>query len=246
MSRRATCLIHSSKLQLLICPFVGRFHEDNIGSLFSIRGPRDAGALLDVERAFNKLEKVALKRRQEVGRPLILIFNSMHLLRDDDGGKDLLELIQQRAEQWSASNLATVIFNSGMQAILPRDTSADLCKDDYWIYERLKQYATRMNVIRILDLDKQKALAALRNYRTKYRNDHPSESILKRVYDLVGGRMSYLYEAPIPNISESNLLTASQESMRKIRRHGKNGFQHLPCRKDLVPQPMLDPWNGDG
>lgn len=93
-----------------------RFHEDNIGSLFSIRGPRDAGALLDVERAFNKLEKVALKRRQKVGRPLILIFNSMHLLRDDDAGKDLLELIQQRAEQWSASNLATVIFNSGMSA----------------------------------------------------------------------------------------------------------------------------------
>ncbi|PPJ59230.1 hypothetical protein CBER1_05325 [Cercospora berteroae] len=152
------------------------FHEDNMGSLFSIRGPRDAGALLDVERAFNKLEKVALKRRHEIGRPLILIFNSMHLLRDDDDGKDLLELIQQRAEQWSASNLATVIFNS----------------DDYWIYERLKQYATRMNVIRILDLDKQKSITALRNYRTRYRNDQPSESLLEQVYDKVGGRMSYL------------------------------------------------------
>ena len=44
------------------------FHEDNIGSLFSIRGPRDASALLDIERVFNKLEKVALKRRKEVGR----------------------------------------------------------------------------------------------------------------------------------------------------------------------------------
>lgn len=94
------------------------FHEDNIGSLFSIRGPRDAGALLDVERAFNKLEKVAMKRREKLGRPLIIILNSMHLLRDDDDGKDLLELVQQRAEQWAASNLATVIFNS----------------DDYWIY----------------------------------------------------------------------------------------------------------------
>jgi hypothetical protein len=31
------------------------FHEDNIGSLFSIRGPLDASALLDIERAFNKL-----------------------------------------------------------------------------------------------------------------------------------------------------------------------------------------------
>jgi hypothetical protein len=152
------------------------FHEDNIGSLFSIRGPRDAGALLDVERAFNKLEKVALKRRREVGRPLILIFNSMHLLRDDEDGKDLLELLQQRAEQWSASNLATVIFNS----------------DDYWIYERLKQYATRMNVIRILDLNKRKAIQALRNYRVRYRNDTPDHDLLQQVYDKVGGRMSYL------------------------------------------------------
>lgn len=73
------------------------YHEDNIGSLFSIRGPRDASALLDIERAFNKLEKVALKRREKVGRPLIIIVNSTHLLRDDADGKDLLELVQQRA-----------------------------------------------------------------------------------------------------------------------------------------------------
>lgn len=152
------------------------YHEDNIGSLFSIRGPRDAGAILDIERAFNKLEKVAMARREKVGRPIILIFNSMHLLRDDEVGKDLLELIQQRAEQWAASNLATVVFNS----------------DDYWIYERLKQYATRMNVIRILDLSKSKAISALRNYRARYRNEDPDPSILEQVYDKVGGRMSYL------------------------------------------------------
>jgi hypothetical protein len=152
------------------------FHEDNIGSLFSIRGPRDAGAILDVERALNKLEKIALKRREKLGRPIILILNSMHLLRDDEAGKDLLELIQQRAEMWAASNLATVVFNS----------------DDYWIYERLKQYATRMNVIRILDLNKSKAIAALRNYRMKYKNEQPSLEILEQVYEKVGGRMSFL------------------------------------------------------
>ena len=73
------------------------YHEDNIGSLFSIRGPRDASALLDIERAFNKLEKVAMKRRASVGKPLIIIVNSTHLLRDDEDGKDLLELVQQRA-----------------------------------------------------------------------------------------------------------------------------------------------------
>lgn len=152
------------------------FHEDNIGSLFSIRGPRDASALLDVERAFNKLEKIALRRRDRVGRPLILIVNSTHLLRDDEEGRDLLELLQQRAEAWAASNLATVIFNS----------------DDYWVYERLKQYATRMNIIPILDLSKPKAISALRNYRVKYRQESPDTKILEQVYDMVGGRLSFL------------------------------------------------------
>jgi transcriptional regulator of nitric oxide reductase len=78
-----------------------------VGSLFSIRGPRDTTALLDIERAFNKLEKVALNRRKIGSTPLILIINSTHLVRDDHDGQDLLEMIQQRAEQWAASGLVT-------------------------------------------------------------------------------------------------------------------------------------------
>lgn len=168
------------------------YHEDNIGALFSIRGPRDASALLDIERAFNKLEKVALKRRDQVGKPLIIIINSTHLLRDDEDGRDLLELVQQRAgelqgnarasatddltEQWAAGNLATIIFNS----------------DDYWVYERLKMYATRLQVIPIYDLPKDKAIVALRNHRMKYFNEHPSSEILTEVYKKVGGRLAFL------------------------------------------------------
>lgn len=167
------------------------FHEDNIGSLFSIRGPRDASALLDIERAFNKLEKVALKRREKIGRPMILIINAMHLVRDDEEGRDMLELVQQRAEQWAASSLATVIFNS----------------DDYWVYERLKQYATRMNVIPILDLSKPKAMDALRNYRSKYRGENPSPQILEQVYDMIGGRLSFI-----------NRVAKSQDMMKTARK----------------------------
>lgn len=152
------------------------FHEDYIGSLFSIRGPRDTTALLDIERAFNKLEKIALIRRKTVGRPLVLIINSMHLMRDDEDGQDLLELIQQRAEQWAASNLVSVIMNS----------------DDYWVYERLKQYATRMEVLPVLDLPKDEAIAALRKYREKYKQEIPSLNILESLYDRIGGRLSYL------------------------------------------------------
>ncbi|KAL0256898.1 hypothetical protein SLS55_007707 [Diplodia seriata] len=152
------------------------FHEDNIGSLFSIRGPRDASALLDVERAFNKLEKVAIRRRDKLGRPLILVINSVHLIRDDEEGKDLLELLQQRAEQWAAASLVTVILNS----------------DDYWVYERLKQYATRMEVTPVRDLDKQKALSALKHYRWKWHGETPNDQILESIYDKIGGRLSFL------------------------------------------------------
>jgi hypothetical protein len=152
------------------------YHEDNIGSLFSIRGPRDASALLDVERAFNKLEKVALKRRSTIGRPMILIINSVHLLRDDDDGKNLIELIQQRAEQWAASNLITVVLNS----------------DDYWVYERLKSYAARLKVLPIRDLSKKAAVAALRTYRQTYFNEQAPQELLEEVYSRVGGRVSFL------------------------------------------------------
>jgi hypothetical protein len=119
----------------------------------------------------NKLEKVALQRRKKNETPLIVIVNSTHLIRDDEDGRDLLELMQQRAEQWAASNLVTMgksglshfwyaltCINSLMHTIV-------FNSDDYWVYERLKRYATRMETIPVPDLPKQKAMAALAKYR---------------------------------------------------------------------------------
>lgn len=48
-----------------------------------------------------------MKRRSKGKAPLVLIINSTHMVRDDPDGQDLLEMIQQRAEQWAASNLVT-------------------------------------------------------------------------------------------------------------------------------------------
>ena len=106
----------------------------------------------------------------------MLIINSTHLLRDDEDGRDLLELVQQRAEQWAASNLVTVILNS----------------DDYWVYERLKGLATRMEVLPISDLPKPQAVAALRSYRSRYFREKASSEVLNQVYDRVGGRLTFL------------------------------------------------------
>ena len=177
------------------------YHEDYIGSLFSIRGPRDTTALLDIERAFNKLEKLAIQRRKRQGGPLILIINCTHLIRDDDDGRNLLELMQQRAEQWAASNLLTMVFNS----------------DDYWVYERLKRYATRMEVVPVLDLPKDRAIAALEKYRRRYFPEQTlSSEILSQVYDQVGGRLTFLNRVA----KSSNMIHACE----KIREAEKTWF----------------------
>lgn len=152
------------------------FHEDYIGGYFSEKGPRDTTALLDIERALNKLEKVALARRARVGRPLIMIINQLHLVRDDEDGRDLIELLQQRAEQWAAANLVTMVLNS----------------DDYWVYERLKLLATRMEVTSVSDLPKASATAALKRYRARYFREILSDDLATKVYDRVGGRLSFL------------------------------------------------------
>ncbi|GAA3290920.1 hypothetical protein GCM10020218_062660 [Dactylosporangium vinaceum] len=64
--------------------------------------------------------------------------------------------------------------------------------DDYWVYERLKRYATRMETIPVVDLPRHKAMAALRKYRKDYCNEHLSDEVIGEIYDKIGGRLSYL------------------------------------------------------
>lgn len=53
--------------------------------------------------ALNKLEKVALRSARRSGRPLVLIINNVHFLKNDDDGRNILLQMQQRAESWAAS-----------------------------------------------------------------------------------------------------------------------------------------------
>jgi hypothetical protein len=179
------------------------FNEDYIGGYFSERGPRESTALLDIERALNKLEKVALRRRNstEPGkrhRPLVVIVNQMHLLRDDDDGRDLIELLQQRAEQWAAARLVTMVFNS----------------DDYWVYERLKQLAARMEVHSIQDLARHQAMVTLQRFRWRYFGERVSNATAARVYDHVGGRLTFLNRVARSNdmLATCRLITEAEKT----------------------------------
>ncbi|OBA19378.1 hypothetical protein METBIDRAFT_79888 [Metschnikowia bicuspidata var. bicuspidata NRRL YB-4993] len=160
------------------------FNEDYIGSLFSIRGPRDTTALLDIERAFNKLEELAIKRRilGKSEKPLIVIINNSHLIKENEEGVKLLELLQQKAESLSGSELATIIFNS----------------DDYWVYEKLKKLGTRLELVNVRDLNRKETVSVLKFIRSKNfpAAQNPDlglgDDICNKVYDLIGGRPQHI------------------------------------------------------
>jgi len=58
----------------------------------------------------NKLEKVALRCAPTRGKPLVLIVNNVHFFQNDEGGKNMLLQLQQRAEAWAASGKHIFIF----------------------------------------------------------------------------------------------------------------------------------------
>lgn len=160
------------------------YNEDYIGSLFSIRGPRDTTALLDIERAFNKLEELAIKRRVSGSSesPLIIIINNSHLIKENEEGVKLLELLQQKAESLSGSLLVTMIFNS----------------DDYWIYEKLKRLGTRLELINVRDFNRKETISVLKFIRGKFYPslERPdlvlSDKMCNQIYDLIGGRPQHI------------------------------------------------------
>ncbi|CAG8487214.1 5635_t:CDS:2 [Dentiscutata heterogama] len=157
------------------------YREDYVGQLFAREAPERGSALLDVEKALNMVEAVAIKYSKRRGRPLVLVINNIHTLKDDEEGDDLLELLQQRAESWAATKIVTMIFNT----------------DDYLTHERMKRDASRMEVIRVRELQKEEAVDLL---KAKRKNE--SEEYLREIVDRIGGRLSYIDKlAREPDIS---------------------------------------------
>lgn len=170
------------------------YHEDYIGGLFSIRGPRDSTPLLDIERALNKMEKVALKLRKSRGRPLLLIINNIHLFKDDPDGQSLLEILQQRAEIWSTNELVTTVFTS----------------DEHWTLEKLIPHATNMHILNIRDVSRDAVIPALKQYRARFHHEDVSSAILDGVFAKVGGRLIFLNQ-----VARSNDMLATCEQINR-------------------------------
>ncbi|KAF8891783.1 hypothetical protein BD779DRAFT_1670742 [Infundibulicybe gibba] len=152
------------------------YNEDSQTGLFQRRDPREGGPALDIERAMNKLEKVALRSARRTGRPLVLIINNVHFFKNDDEGRNMLLQLQQRAEAWAASGILTLVFST----------------DDFWPFYVMRKSASRMHVLSIYDLDTNEALHAANRMRISAKRAAPTEEQLREVVGIVGGRLSYL------------------------------------------------------
>ncbi|GAA99730.1 uncharacterized protein L969DRAFT_52708 [Mixia osmundae IAM 14324] len=173
--------------------------EDSINGLFNRRDPREAGPLLDIERALNKLEKVAMRFRQQRGRPLVLVINNLHYLHDDQESWMLLHLFQQRAESWAQSNVLTML----------------LLSDSYWVHERLQQNASRMQVVTCNDLSREVTIKAIVEERRRLFNEaaHISQPTAEKLFELIGGRVSFL----TPLVAQPDMLQAGHAFIDRQR-----------------------------
>ncbi|KAI0359629.1 hypothetical protein OH77DRAFT_1420163 [Trametes cingulata] len=155
------------------------YNEDTQTGLFQRRDPREGGPALDIERALNKLEKVALRHAKKTGKPLILVLNNVHYFNHDDDGRNMLLQFQQRAEAWAASGILTMVFSS----------------DDFWPFFVMRKNASRMHVVSVYDLSAKDALTAARRMRLNARQKKESPETLTEVVKIVGGRLTYLGKA---------------------------------------------------
>ncbi|KAJ7818182.1 hypothetical protein B0H14DRAFT_3089561 [Mycena olivaceomarginata] len=152
------------------------YNEDSQTGLFQRRDPREGGPALDIERAMNKLEKVALKAARKRGKPLVLIINNVHFFKNDDQGRGMLLQLQQRAEAWAASGIMTCVFMT----------------DDFWPFYVMRKTASRMHVLSIYDLDNKEAKHAATRMAISMKKKNVSQSAIQEAIGMVGGRLSYL------------------------------------------------------
>ncbi|KAG8875956.1 hypothetical protein FRB97_004607 [Tulasnella sp. 331] len=152
------------------------YNEDSQTGLFQRRDPREGGPRLDIERALNKLEKVALWFAPKRGRPLVLVINNIQVFNNNEESQRLLIQLQQRAESWAESGIVTMVFST----------------DDFWPYPLLKRIGNRLQVISIYDLNSTESLLALRHLRMASMGKSEPEPILREALNIAGGRLSIL------------------------------------------------------
>lgn len=156
-------------------------NRDYLGNLLGLSDLSGMSVFQSLERALHKLEKALINYAQRKGRPAVIVMNSAHLLPQGDEGVKILHLLQQRAEKWSSSGVATFVFTS----------------NDYWIYDVLRKNSNRMDTLSMKDLGRSQAIDVLRKCRQHYVGKDKALAedqmgIFERVYQTVGGRIGII------------------------------------------------------
>ncbi|KAF7324326.1 hypothetical protein MVEN_02649300 [Mycena venus] len=167
------------------------YNEDSQTGLFQRRGPA-----LDIERAMNKLEKVALKVAQRRGKPLVLIINNVHFFKNDDEGRGHAT---PTATTRRGLGSQRCVFGTRMALTSLRLTCAGIVTcvfmtDDFWPFYVMRKTASRMqaSVLSIYDLDNKEAMHATTRMALSMKKKNISSSVIQEAIGMVGGRLSYL------------------------------------------------------
>lgn len=156
-------------------------NRDYLGNLLGLSDLSGMSVFQSLERAMHKLEKALIRYSQHKGRPAIIIMNAAHLLPQDDDGKKVLQLFQQRAEKWASSGVCTFVFTS----------------NDYWIYDILRKNSNRMDTLSVKDLSRAQSIDVLRKCRAHYfgvekAKEEDKEGTFAKAYETLGGRIALL------------------------------------------------------
>ncbi|KZS87204.1 hypothetical protein SISNIDRAFT_419955 [Sistotremastrum niveocremeum HHB9708] len=200
------------------------YNEDSQTGLFQRRDPREGGAALDIERALNKVEKVALSLSRRKGRALVLVFNNIHLLTSDEAGRNILTQLQQRAEAWAASGILTVVFST----------------DDFWPFFALRRNANRMQSLYIGDLSPSEAYTALRKIQhdslpptSTHSTPESNPHILHQALNIIGGRLSLIGKVA----RSTNPLSAANHLLNNEKQWLRSQIGLIPdCDDDVMDE----------
>ncbi|GAA5828237.1 hypothetical protein JCM11251_002650 [Rhodosporidiobolus azoricus] len=192
------------------------YNEDSFAGLFQRREPREAGPVLDIERALAKLEKAAIRFRRRRGRPMVMIIQNAHFIHDDDEGHSLLHMLQQRAEAWSQAGVLTMIFLS----------------DNFHTYRHLKRSATRMHTLSIRDLTPSETFTYLSGTHKRFFPDSPPVTPLEslRVWDMIGGRLSYLSKV----VKRGDIVKAAKDMVDEEKEWLHSRLPMIPDHDDDI------------
>lgn len=169
----------------------------------------------------SRAHQVAIRFRRKRNRPMVLIVQNAHFIHDDEDGHSLLHMLQQRAEAWSQAGVLTMIFLS----------------DNFHTYAHLKRNATRMHVLSIRDLTPFETHTFLEGTHGRLYPDAPpvTKQQTLRVWDLIGGRLSYLAKV----VKREDMEEAAQALVDEEKEwlHSRLGLipDHDGSSTDLLP-----------